>query len=495
MATLHSDTLQRIDQLIREGNVKTAAQLLKKLRRDKIRRTDLVNAASLARRANLAPLAIRLLNPIVRPSRKAPAQATEKEKAEYAVALIKIGAVEEALGILKTLNGSQNPEVHLYTAFGFVAEWDYENSIPSLQDYLKASGLTDYQKLIARVNLAAALVHERRSEEASHLLDELLIETESSGRHLLHGNLLELSAQNSILSDQWERAREYLRRSEAILKNTGTVYAFFVRKWKAILEVKKTGGHREALSKLQDIREEAAQLSHWETMRDCDLFEAIARDDRDLFLRLYFGTPFEAYRKKIVVEMSEPEKMPTEYCYLLGQGERGRFVFDLETGENTRNRMRLKVGQVLHRLLATLCSDFYRPFSLTRLHSSVYAGEYFNPVTSPHRIHHALKCLRAWFKRSHLPFVIEEKAAHYRLVSREACTIRIPLSGLARDKGTFDLSRLRNAFPGETFSAHEAARALGISWRSTIRVLNKGLSDESLARVGAGSITRYRFAS
>src|SRR4051812_11485291 len=96
------DLLDRVDALISAGNAKKALLELSSLRRARVPREYALRVASLARRAALPGLAVRVLNPIVRPSRRSPVTATSEETAEYAACLIRIGVGEEASTLLET---------------------------------------------------------------------------------------------------------------------------------------------------------------------------------------------------------------------------------------------------------------------------------------------------------------------------------------------------------------------------------------------------------
>src|SRR5687767_9650300 len=143
--------IEDIDTLIREGNSALAKRRLREVNRNEIDRKDLAQACAMATRSGLPELAIRWLNPIVRAERKLLKPATEREKAEYAIALIRIGAQPEALGILKGLSAREHPQVLLFRAIGHFSQWDYESALPVLDEYLTLQ-LTDYQRLVGMVN-------------------------------------------------------------------------------------------------------------------------------------------------------------------------------------------------------------------------------------------------------------------------------------------------------------------------------------------------------
>lgn len=89
-----SEFIKNIDEHIKRGDFAGARVALEKFRRRRVPREFVVDVAALARRAFCPDLALRLLNPFVRPSRKSAATATEREKAEYSASLIRVGVFE-----------------------------------------------------------------------------------------------------------------------------------------------------------------------------------------------------------------------------------------------------------------------------------------------------------------------------------------------------------------------------------------------------------------
>ena len=58
----------------------------------------------------------------------------------------------------------------------------------------------------------------------------------------------------------------------------------------------KSPREASALKGLRQAREEGVTRRHWETVRDCNRFEACVRQDEALFQHVYFGTPYEGFR-------------------------------------------------------------------------------------------------------------------------------------------------------------------------------------------------------
>jgi hypothetical protein len=443
-------------------------------------------------------MALRVLNPIVRPSARKQGNPTGEEKAEYAASLTRAGAVSEALTILETIDPTAVPTALLYESFALVTQWRYTETIPLLERYLASKGLSDYQRLVGQVNLAAAMVAERRHEDARPMLDALAEETRRLGLSLLHGNSLELSAQNAILAKRWRDAEAFLGRAEAALAKSGGLDELFVRKWRAVLSLLRDGG-AIAVAALEYVRGEALARRHWETTRECDLFLAIGCRDEKLALALYFGTPYPAYRARIQVELGGRLQLPETYEWDLADPRWGQpsvqhrktTQIDLLVRAGDKGNG-FKAGQLLHRLLLFLSRDFYRPARVASIHAEVYPDEYFNPVSSPTRVHQIVKRLKQSLERAAVPIAIVEDQGTYRLRATTPCRLLLP--GIApKSRADALLDRLKARAGDREFSATEAAAWLSLSPRTTLRLLTAAVSSGACRRTGAASAVRYRF--
>jgi len=152
-------------------------------------------------------------------------------------------------------------------------------------------------------------------------------------------------------------------------------------------------------------------------------------------------------------------------------------------------------GQLLHRLVAILASDLYRPFSTPSLYGLLYPGEAYNPQSSPLRVRQVLKRLRRWLVARRLPLKVAEERGSYRLVASAPCTLRLYLGAAPSDRQSLVLERLREAWPDAAFSAADAGRLLGVSARTALRGIESAIEDGALEKVRQWRSTRYRFGS
>lgn len=486
------EILDDIDQMIRNSRGGEARAALKKLKEKKLPRPLAARFAALAWRADLPALGVRALNPVVRSDRKNPIVPSILERAEYAQCLIRLGAVEEASRLLDGLSSDACPQVLLYSASARISHWEYAQAIPLLSRYVKAAGLTRYQRIVGMTNLAAALVYERQHERATPLLHNLVYETSVKRMSLLFGVSLELSAQNFALQRKFGEMEKCLAKASESMQGSQIVDEFFVRKWKAIASALKNKA--KAGKELAPIREEARSRKHWETLRQCDQIEAMATGDDELFLRVYFGTPFGAFRKRLVDDYGKPPELPREYSWALTPSKGGP-SYDLLRGASVGKTEGLKPGQLQHRLLTALCLDFYRPIRLASLHFCLYPGEVYNPVSSPFRVYEAVKRLRQWLEACDLPLRVAEDDGAYSLEAVSPCRLILPGAEVVSHRHGPALERLREAFGEEAFSIHDACKLLELPLRTAHRLVKDSTDEGKLERVGRSRSTRYRFAS
>jgi len=485
------DTLEALDLAIRAGHGAEAIARLSGLTSGKPPRAHAAELARAAWRVGLADVGLRLLSPLVRPAQRRPVTATAVERAEYSACLVKAGAIADGERILAGLDAEALPRVHLYRAFARVARWDYAGSIPFLQQYLGAKGLPSYDRLVGRVNLAAAYVLERRHLAAEHLLRELLHTSSVQRLQLALGRVLELSAENFLFQRRWDRAKAFVDRAHRTLEGTEGIDLFITEKTAAVTDFLSKPGPR-ALESLRSVRKRAEERHHWESVRDCDRALAIGTRDEALLSRVYFGTPYDSFRRWLLLDCPryQPPRVYDWRC-----GRKGGPVLDMALGKVDARRAGLQPGELLHRLISTLASDFYRPFSTAALHSALYPDEIYNPESSPVRVRQAMKRLRQWLQSKRFPLQIDEEEGRYRLAGDGPCTVRLTPQTQPADRRTLLLLRLRDTWPDSVFSAAEAGRLLGASARTALRLIDAAVAEGRIERVREWRSTRYRFAA
>lgn len=485
--------LEQTDHAIKAGQGRVARRILRSSDLNRVPRAHRSKLANIARRADLPNLAVSLLNPLVRPStRKKGDAATDVEKAEYAAALTSIGAADEAIEVLGEFDSSQTPAALLYHAFALFGSWDYAAAIPLLESYVQSSSLSEYERLVGRVNLAAALVHTKCLDRAEPMLIELKAFAQKQGHRLLLGNVLEIWAQAAIHAKDWKLAERLLAESRATLASSESLGEFFVKKWEVILSALRSDSLASCQKAFDRLRQEALQWQHWETLRDLDFFTASISRDAHAALHVYAGTPFAAFRSRLLLEIPFSLDIPSSYLWRLGAKARPTHQISLIDGRNGDGEQILEVGQVMHRLLRLLASDFYRPMRVPTLFSRLFPGEHYHPIHSSMRVHQAMKRLRTWMDRSGLPIAIEEFNGFYSLKGQRV-EIVVPTDSGKETPERLVAQQLKARFPDDEFGVQDVRQALGTTERTAQRILRELLSQGLVVKVGKGRATSYRF--
>lgn len=490
----HHD-LNLIDRMIKAGKSDAAKKAVNEQARKKMDRDELVVFSSLARRAGLPLLGLQLLKPLVRNPSKSPIEANAEEKMQYAACLISIGALGEARALLETIDEGRHPQVHLFRAFALVNQRDYQAAIPLFLNFLKADKRDSYSRLIAKVNLAEACVAEGDFKRADPILHELLFKSSVQKLNLLLGKALEVAAMSFIFQKKFDTAEKFLEKAERFLKVSEFRLEYHVRKWKAILDLQCQRDKASGLRRLHALRREGVALGHWESVRLCDRFEAIARRDKRLLWHVYFGTPNDSFRNQLLHDFGGTNPIPKTFQW-------NPMGTDLPiAGINLTERMaspevgKLKFGRVIARLFILLSSDFYASFSIATLYASLHPGDFYNPLTSPSRVHTALRRLRTWARANSLPILISEQNGFYRMTATAPCTLTVGRRSPEDETLSPKIAKIREVLGLAYFSSDKLSRALGMSYRSTQRFLNRAVRYGLIERDGGGKCTRYRLAS
>ncbi len=489
--------LDQMETSLRLGKIQSVQALLTEIDRTNIPRHCLQRIAAICRRSFRHKLALQILNPVVRPERLIRNPAQTGELTEYASSLLYIGATAEAETVFRAIR-EELPEVLLGRSFLHFSKWEYDLAIPWLKKYVALT--TDYVKLVGKLNLAAALVNEPQIEDPVPLLEEIVEQARRGGHDLILGNAYELKSQHLILSGNPVFAVDLVAEGLQLQANAKHRYVFFLRKWKAIAHLLLHPNDPNTHQAIDLIRREAAHIQNWHTLRECDLFKAVALRDFDLFVHVSVGTPFSGYhhRMKRLLERFWPEcgRVPAHYDWSIPsikRASRQGSCWNLAEGTDFFSRG-LKQGQILHRLLNLLTVDFYEPRNGGSIFSALFPNEYFCPASSIHRVYDAIARIRQWMIEQEIPFTVEEERGTYSLRALKPCRLRVSSQ---RDLHTTQedsfIEKIKDHFSAP-FSSSEAALYLGKSKSSTIRLLNQAVERERLIRMPFGKHTKYKLA-
>lgn len=483
MANFDPQLIQECDAGIRAGQVASVKERLAGINSAQVPREYRLPLANLCRRVALNEMAMRLLAPVINEAREGLGEpASQGELAEYAVLLQRFGVIDESMKILKGISHLDVPETLLFQAFCHFNRWEYFESVSLLQSYVQKQ-LDPYKKLIGEVNLAAALTTTVAFTEALPLLGRLIEQTGREGHRRLQANAYEIRSQIHLSENAYDAAEADLNEAHRILAGDGTVAELSTLKWRAVLGACRTGDTRE----LRDFRGRAVEFGDWEAVRHSDLNLLRFDFEETLFNYHLFGSPWQGYRD--IAQRNLGRVIVTEH---FDYGTPGGRVIDV-TAAKLDGADAFPAGSKLHRALATLARDFYRPVPVGVMFNALFPGEFYDVFSSPNRVHQVLFRLRKWAGENGLGFEIDHGKDGYQLRMIEPLVLRVPYEKKDPDSNKELLRQLhRGDLREELFGAQDCAGHLKISLAAARKFLTWAVENDMIIKTGAGSGTRYQ---
>lgn len=472
---------------------------LKGLNATRIPRRFRAKLANYTRRVGLVDLSVRILNRIIRSERPVHPEPSPEEICEYGSSLIRLGAREEGLALLRSKTARQHPRSTLYEAFGLISQWDYAGAIPLLQTFINQCSERDsYQLLVARVNLVAAYAYIGAASEAIRLGEQALQQADAEKSTTLKVSLLIYLAELSLQLGKEDNSQHYLKEAKEL--PTRELDHLFCEMLHAVHQLEnRTPSIEAALVKLDEVDQWARKVSHWNTIRRCDKYRGIYTRDSELVTRNYYGSPFSHYREDLI-KMSQGFYTLPEQSLVSLDGKplaKDAVGINFATGEGIGISAKLKPDQLLHRAFKSLCSDVYAPIPVADLHYKLYPGEFFNPDSSYNRVYNAIYLLREWIESNRVPLEIQQVGGKYRLSSPVDFAVLRKRNdenfGEAEQHGKVHL--FAEAFGEKSFSAPEAAEKLDLHIRKVQRMLSEACKSGEIESEGGSRNRRYSIHS
>lgn len=414
----------------------------------------------------------------------------------YSRALYQLGETKEAIQRLSKLDHLKFSEVLFWMACANMFAWNYLAAEKLLKQYLKTNHATAYRKQVVQVNLAACLMNQNRFDEALELIQTEIENCKNQNFKLLLGNLYEIESQAYILSGRYEQAEISIAMAESLLTGQGALYELYVKKWKSILQFLRQKPTYD-FSSLANLKNEALKLCHWSTVRECDFYEAILKEDQSLLLKLYNGTPSSHYRRRIENFSKRLLDVNANYTLHLAPEKLDQQVLENSSIKFAPEKEFLKTGKrhenvKLFSLFCALTEDFYQPSTLTTLFNRVYQDEVFNPFSSVSRVMRLLSRLNKWFAANSVPLQVRMKKSEFSLVAIKPIAILLPRAKSDSMETENRSSDLRKFLQNNTQSAKQIASHFGISQSSVNRLLKLEIVNGRIVKQGGGRSCVYR---
>lgn len=512
---------QQIHLSIQSGQHLQALQDLKSFsssyQRKQLAPEELTQLASFYRRLGYLEEALKILNPIVRPSRGV-SRATAAAKTEYAASLVRLRLLREARELMDAKVLSEHPQAHLHWSFSYIVEWDYENAHLHLQKIIQQPKVfSQYEILVTQVNWAMGLVFLDQHAQAQKILLQVLTDSDPQQHQLIRASALEILADSLIENQQYQSAQELLKEAKSSLQDQVTVDEYLVRKQEAILNLKQKGStaHQQ---KLLILQKEALDRGFWESYRDCDRQLVKVTKNSEIIRKLIWGTPYSHYQNKIISELSvsdqDLEKDFHFYLHFQLSGAKNnskitadkkneyRSFFKIENSENSFTEQHLKQNQLPHRILKALARDLYRPQKIMDIFDSAFPGDYYHPIYSVDKVHQGLKRLRQYLQENQIPLQIKETKGMFQLQSAEpSLQIILPrlrsavVSALPAPLSLQKKLRHLQSAGHKTITRQEWMEIFKVSSRTASREIQQLEQTQALQRRGQGPQTHYLLRS
>jgi len=452
----HLKLRQEIEELLAGYHLQDAVVRLKALDFAEIPPHLRADFASLARRAHLYKEAIKMLQDRIygggRPE--------DKDLMEYASSIRKLGMVQQCLNLLERV--SEHKEKYLYQGFCHVHNWDYLKAQECFEKFLMQGGLSERESVVARLNVISCYIFNGALDDADRAINA--IEPLCKDKYFqFYLNCQEMRGQISIRNNRLMEASAVLARAhDAAKKETGTT-SLFLEKWKLIAELPLPSAHPKD-AQIAAFRKTIRLQGHWETLRDFDYHVAMFQKDSALLNYVYFGTPFESFKKRIA--QNHPGQIHDHYAWTAGSTAT-QTLDPLDCGIEV-----VPFGLIQHRLLLVLLSDFYRPWSLQRIFDSLFPSEIYDVDSSPKRIYGLIKKLQDNLKSLALPFDLQSTIHGYRFRPRAGGSILIyPRMNMHSHEEILHAA-LHERYAVQEFTPQELSKALSISSHKAYRWTN-----------------------
>ena len=493
-----------IATLIREGKFAEARLLIGTRARSRMRTEARLQLAYQANQVRAFGVAASLLFRRVKPSAQGVYGGSEEERAEYGYSLAQLGCIGEASRILGPLDPRKLPRLYRFQAFTLFRQWEWNRAADLLRGGLTHSGLSEMESLTCRGWFASALLHGRRAfNEAIPILEDLRARTGPTEFRGIHWIAWHTLAQAQLLRGDAKETRRCAKAMASLVEDEPEAFgSLYARKWNLLAKLME--GDRPAIRKeLAEVQEGFRAARLFGPVRSIDYYIVLVTRDPALLSRLYFLTPFPAFRQNILSALGMKEdSLPTEFDLALGKAGASTAVMNLLDGRcraGERDLAQLKPGQAPHRMLSALAEDAYFPPTSGMLHELVFSEEHFNPASAPSRVGQVMMRLRRWLEDAEVPLQIRENHGFYTLASERGMRLRFPRPSLAAETNddprlSAAVAELARRFGEKPFSASEAEEALSLRRSSAVALLREGNEAGLFEREGAGPATRYRVA-
>ncbi len=473
-----SDLFDEIDALINAHEIDQAKYLLARLEVKSLPEKSRGKFASLARRSGMWKLALRILQANV----FGVGAPDPDDLIEYASSLRRLGLINQALILLNRT--PESAKKHLNKAFCYVHLWDYPAAQVELEYYLKHENLNLKDQLVGKVNLLACYIENQEFDRALQFLNQFEDECAVHSPHLLL-NCQETRGQILIKTGQADEAIRVLEEAQRKTKQQQHHTSLFIEKWLLIAYFMK-GRLKSDAPEVVRFKQSVRNAGFWEVLRDFDWQLAKIFNDQNLMRSIYFGTPFQGFRKIMVAEVGA-DLFKNSFLQSHGRiGEKTAEPFDAFAFDHVP----LAYGKAVHRLLMLLLSDQYSPFSVVRIFNSLFSDELFDPATGPKKVYRSLEQLKEAIIEHKLPLSLQSTSKGYRLRATENSSLWVHEKMVFTSREEFLSHILYLSGLRQNFRVKEARQVIPLSTHQWYRAF-KSMQEQGVLEPSSDSENFY----
>jgi hypothetical protein len=289
-----------------------------------------------------------------------------------------------------------------------------------------------------------------------------------------------------VLLNQNQEALAATAEANNLMKGEASFDRLWIEKWEALARL-RAHATDENLRAVLKFRAKIRQLPDWEAVREIDFYLGLWVRNRSVLPRVYFGTPFRAFRERVRKMSGIDFDAQKHFLWTINYGSEAKQVLELDrlVGE-------LEDQELMGNLLRALASDFYRPISIGDLHQRLYLNEHFDPDSGPKRIYRANERLRKILLKMDCPLSIDATSG-FKLIASRPFGLVVPNPDRAIEaKVDSRITRLRAHFNSRAFSVSDVEKLFDQPRRTCQTWLKQMCESGQLEKTGSARWSTYR---
>lgn len=495
MRQLESHQLQEVESLIIKNEKVRAVKKIREILSTTNFENYRLDLSNLCRRSGNPLMGLKLLRGKIFSETKIPSPA---EVISYSASLYQVGChfeanekLHEVFQRFQDLNDQDKQDVVFHLGLLEMSRWNYHKASRYFQQALKLKSLSEYRRNLCVLNLASCYSFYGKFFKAINLFKKIIDTTDESNFSLLHLSALEGLAQCYFYQSKYDDAIQLLQ--SQIISDNISIEMMRLKKWYCLAQLKKQTNSILYLEQMKKLRQINLVQFYFEEVRDCDFYLGLFENNMNDLTKIYFGTQFSGFKKKILYHL--PQFQPNESWHhdldLVGieeqRKDRSFLSIDLDFYKKLTNLQR--------KLLYCLMRDFYRPISMGEIYSFVYDHAYFDPMTTPDRIRRSIYNLNKTLKQLHIPFYINSYSGFYILTATIGCRL------MMQKKSLISFSQIEKMKKDQIFkvnqwrSCQEISEQQGWSRSKTQRWLKSLLDKRQILSRGSFKDRKYKCKS